>query len=364
MNIVCCVDDKYISHTTTMLTSLILNTKKKTNINIYIVYKKLDTENIRKMVESIKPFGVSVIFKHCRGLDTTNFNKRSYITETAYLKLEIPELLDNIDKVIYIDGDIIINNDIQELWEIDVSDYYLAAALDYNKKFATELGIPDTLYFNSGLMIMNLVKCREKEFRERCLEFLLSPLNPRNTCDQDVLNYATQQNFKKISSEWNYLISNQFLLSKLNYNIPSVIHYSFTPKPWVLFSEVKFKELYWEYRQKTLWANFLEGLGEISEFNFYIFGASKGGSLVLEEIKKLYPNFKIKGFIDNNKHKQNTEFLNLPIISTENLSKDNKTIVIVGSITYFPEIKFQLKNLEYYPLVNISDKFFVYKGIV
>lgn len=56
----------------------------------------------------------------------------SRFTIGAMFRLMLPEVLPNLNKIIYLDADIFVNTDIKELWDIDMTNYYFAGVPDHN----------------------------------------------------------------------------------------------------------------------------------------------------------------------------------------------------------------------------------------
>ena len=183
------------------------------------------------------------------------------------LRLFIPEVLDNINKVIYLDCDVIVTLDIAELWEIDLEDYPLAACPDPD--FPRSLGLkyyipkikklyhhllPRTPYFNAGVLILNLKSMRENTllslFASKYLEkFPYAPFS-----DQDVLNAYCKGKYIKLDKKYN-IFSNQVLDTDIG---DCCIHYCSLKKPWIVYSG-KIDDQYWNYFHLTPWAdNFKE----------------------------------------------------------------------------------------------------------
>ena len=97
-----------------------------------------------------------------KNLHTFEENGICQATPSALLKFKISEILANYDKIIYLDGDILVQKDLTELYNIDIDGYYVAAVDDtgkiYHKK---DVYAKYPNYFNSGVMLLNLKKCRE-----------------------------------------------------------------------------------------------------------------------------------------------------------------------------------------------------------
>ena len=130
MNIVCATDDNFVQHCTIMLTSLLLNNK---GVNIYLLTEGLKFENEKIIREQVEVLGgtLNVCF-----IDTSIVERfpmpadknLTHISRATYYRLLIPEILPlDVGKVIYLDCDIIVNGSLQELWDVNMAEYALAA---------------------------------------------------------------------------------------------------------------------------------------------------------------------------------------------------------------------------------------------
>lgn len=154
-------------------------------LNIYILtadvqelhpdYKPI-TEEQRKLYEKIiKDRNPKSEVKLIQlGKDFNNWvmssqNKLNQYTPFAFLRLfaaEVPELP---DKIIYLDTDVMINGDISELWNIDISNYELGVVKDRYGRFFI-----NPRYFNSGMLLINMPAIKESKLFERVREMCLN----------------------------------------------------------------------------------------------------------------------------------------------------------------------------------------------
>jgi lipopolysaccharide biosynthesis glycosyltransferase len=116
-------------------------------------------------------------------------------TEAASLRLLLPELLPKLDKILYLDCDIVVRQDIAKLWnETDLGDNYLAAvyeaAIEGQAERFRALGCDPARYFNSGFLLMNLAQMRNEKVSEKLLEACRVPY--LEFPDQDALNQVCQ----------------------------------------------------------------------------------------------------------------------------------------------------------------------------
>lgn len=171
-NIVFITDKGFYLPTVVAIKSFVETHKnKEDSYNVYCLYKGLEqthkdtflqmsTERIKvKLIDADEIHGIQDV----KRLKTHECSA----SPTALLKFELANIFEDLDQLLYMDGDIIVKDDISSLFDIDLKDNYVAAAYDtgimYNKTVRAK-GIED--YFNSGVMLLNLKKMREDNIRE------------------------------------------------------------------------------------------------------------------------------------------------------------------------------------------------------
>lgn len=129
----------------------------------------------------------------------------------AMFRVMLPKILGDLNRIIYLDADLLFNRDIQELWDIDINDYCLAAVPDLNVKKGYIWTYPTrgkvierTKYFNSGVLYMNLENIRKKgDLHIQTIEYLKE--HPESDLpDQDALNVIYKDDTLLIDENWNY----------------------------------------------------------------------------------------------------------------------------------------------------------------
>lgn len=192
INIVFICDDGYVLPTTVAITSIIHNKNKDTAININIIGKNLNKTN-REIIDQIKAKNVIVNYidvQDTLNLSVNNTHLLSNIpaNSSALLKFNIPKLLPNIDKVLYLDGDIIVQNDLSVLYGWNISEVYGAAVKDIGIGIPKELAKLKGNYFNSGVMLLNLKKMREDNISEKLCKYRENGYN--RFMDQDAFSWV------------------------------------------------------------------------------------------------------------------------------------------------------------------------------
>lgn len=262
-NLVCGIDDNYVQHLGVMLLSLFDNNK---NGQFHIYVLSLDLSHERKMLL------VKLVEEHGHKIDIINFDKKliesfpkkesDYISVAAYLRLFIPAILpQNLNKVLYADADIIFNGSVQEIYQLDVSKYALAAIEDAPNNHPLRLGYKEEdSYFNSGFLLLNLDYLRRIDFTNLALEYIKNNPNKMVLHDQDVLNALLHGEVLFLSIKWNMLdcfyfvkplIKPKHLNELIHYKKqPNVIHFSGPLKPWHIGCYHPYKYMYFHYLAK------------------------------------------------------------------------------------------------------------------
>lgn len=127
-------------------------------------------------------------------------------SEAASYRLLLPELLPKDDKVLYVDCDVIVRQDLSRLYaETAIGVNYLAAVyeapIEQQAERFTALGCNPRTYFNSGFLLMNLKQMREEHVVEKLLA--ASKTDWLEFPDQDVLNQVCQGRVLPLSPVYN-----------------------------------------------------------------------------------------------------------------------------------------------------------------
>ncbi len=262
MNVVCTFDNNYVPHAATMLTSLLFFNQ---NVNIYCISNDIDNRNIallKSLIADRLDSTLEIIIINADEFRDYKFGKQfDHLSIATYFRILIPNLLPiSVEKVLYLDCDIIINSSLEELWSTDISECALAGVED--QKINTvdgpkRLGYKKVFsYINAGVLLLNIKFLRNIGFVQKALDFLK---NSKNLLyhDQDVLNAVLFDKKKIVDAKWNVMdfmfipkysegvYKNLFYLRKS----PAVIHYTGKLKPWYKECNHPYKYLYKIFRE-------------------------------------------------------------------------------------------------------------------
>lgn len=249
MDIVLCTDSNLVTQTAVLINSIIYcNSENLLNFHILTLGLKKSDE---KILESYKNKNVTITIYPI--LEKTFISlpiHMGYITKGTYLRFFIESTLPaNIKKVLYLDVDTIVCENLTELWNEDIDGYAVAATKDvecddicrYNRLNYDNIDS----YFNAGVLLINLSYWREKQISKKSLNFLTEYPQKCLFHDQDALNFTLHGKVKFISHKYNVmyaffkqnyenlLLKKEYLRSiRKDLLNPVIIHYAGKLKPW------------------------------------------------------------------------------------------------------------------------------------
>lgn len=181
---------------------------------------------------------------------------------TLYRLLMDQYIPTNLDKVLYLDSDIIVNGSIDDLFGIEFNEHELVAAVEcsISKEHIKKIKVKSNKIFNAGVILFSFNRACNAEVFSQARDYVIE--NNTSFNDQDALNTVLDGRVKYISPKWNYelfrakrdLIYNKVDASKIN-----MIHYTGKDKPWDYYDINPYSYLYRFY--------YKELFGELMKFN-------------------------------------------------------------------------------------------------
>ncbi len=273
INIVLAINDNFIKQAATTITSIHKNSKKDSLIGINILHSDVTQQNqniIKDMVKDMKNISelnfVDMKQFVTRGLFDKYIVDENYITSETYYRLFIPNLFPQYDKVLYLDSDVIVCEDLTELYNTDIDNLYAGVVSVYKYFFknvlnlnddkiiseeylANKLNILNKTYFNAGILLLNLSEMRKDNIQEKSFEFLFKNY-PLLYQDQDILNSLFNNKVKFLDRKYNV-----YYRHYLHNSPTTILHFAGPQKPWNFYKLNEGFELYWKYFKLTPFYN-------------------------------------------------------------------------------------------------------------
>ncbi|TCF96628.1 hypothetical protein BZM26_36485 [Paraburkholderia strydomiana] len=255
---ICCIaDERYIVPTMVFLAS-VKKAKRATTIpSVTVLIPKGAKESMAVLEkQSDNDFSVKVLEVETAQFESLHKYKDNdnycMASPAAMFKFIIPTIFGDLDRILYLDTDLMVRKDLSELFMTSMSDQYLCAVADmWNPVTEREEIKKFKCYFNSGVMLMNLSKMRNDALPDRLIRAKLNSTN-FNLMDQDVFNEVCDGHVKTLDIKFNFLPvcykrhKHRFEMSVINQLYgsnyeeigevaadPVVAHWAGSDKPWV-----------------------------------------------------------------------------------------------------------------------------------
>lgn len=269
IHIACNIDANFMQHCAVTLVSLFEN-NKSADICVHIVAPSLSEENQQILRNLVASYGNDIRFYFppedllsCFAIK--KFGKR--ISMATYYRCMFSAILpDDVEKVLYLDCDIVVLGDISEFWNTDLSGCGAACIEDIGKdedeRYERLHYDRSYSYFNAGVLLINLDYWREHKVDKQCVEYFQTYPERILFNDQDLLNVVLHKDKVFVPLKWNmqdgfyrYGIDkkvadwNNFREELLH---PVILHYT-NKKPWNYDSMHPLRSEYYKYLDMTPW---------------------------------------------------------------------------------------------------------------
>ncbi len=194
----------------------------------------------------------------------------SFIAEAAF-PLVLSDLLpETVKRVLFLDPDMLVLDDIARIWETDISNGSVAAVVDQaiptcssprGVKNWSSLGIPDSApYFNAGVMLINLTRWRRLNIPARASEYFYRISGQTDFLHQEALNAVLWDDWVPLDERWNLIASLTGRAygpyKRFSWGPPGIVHFAGRFKPWRMRLGGPFAAVYNEFLARS-------GSGEI-----------------------------------------------------------------------------------------------------
>lgn len=264
VNIVCTCDANYTAHLATMLWSLIVNNRRR-KFRVFVLCDG-DIPGKEKLAEFLPSDRVELSLIPLKSSALIGLPVGHCFPRVIYAQLFIDRLLPvELDRVLYLDCDLIVRGDIGELWATDLRGRTIGAAAEataifFREKLGLPLGAP---YFNNGVLVIDLTRWRERKVGERVLAIARESPERLTWFDQCAMNIALEGDWLPLDPIWNHQQSGDGVryqgvmhfrkMTTEERRTIRIAHFTGTPKPWHFLNYHPLKKEYLEYRSHTPW---------------------------------------------------------------------------------------------------------------
>lgn len=279
LNVLFSSDNNYAQHLGVAMQSLLENNQDFTAVRIYVIDNEISALSKKKFCSIASKYSNAAIFwiPFEKWKTKLQLNMTWRISISSYARLFVAEMIpDEIDRILYLDCDMIVCDSLQNLWNTELKGCILGAVQDSigdSTKNAVGL-LPDDQYFNSGMLLIDLAKWRNLSIGTKCFQYIEEKNGSVIHHDQGVLNGVLRNQWFRLPLCDN-LMTIHFIFNRrrvIDYfgehaefysedeimdakEHPVILHYtpSFTSRPWCRDCKHPRKSLYWENLVQTPW---------------------------------------------------------------------------------------------------------------
>ncbi|MDR2790728.1 MAG: glycosyltransferase [Campylobacteraceae bacterium] len=231
------INDQYVKHAVTTAYS-ILRSNPNAVFRFHIICDDLSHESRSSFLHLSFRFKERCFFEYHDAPKSFFSDIKltiEYISIHTYYRLMLADILPELDKILYLDADILVQGDLSELWETELENYYAAGVsdlyidiIDYKKEIGFKSG---DLYINAGVILFNLSAIRRDNMQEKLLAAAHELSGKVRFQDQDIINIVFKGGIKAVPDKFNFASDNMHKYPK-QINSASIIHYNGKGKPW------------------------------------------------------------------------------------------------------------------------------------
>ncbi len=216
-------DNTYSLPTGVAIQSAIQSKNEETHYDISVIIYRVSRENQERLLSQARP-DVTIRLIEASDIDIERYQEKGYyVSPSSLLKFNIPDLLPDLKKVLYLDGDILVKQDLAEFFNTSLKKTYVAGVRDMAGEVIACMQdkLSLTRYMNTGIMLMNLDLMRQENLTERLYQ--VKKDHPEYCCmDQDVFNFVFRENITWLPPKYNLMFAN---LAGLHLPIEDVNHF-------------------------------------------------------------------------------------------------------------------------------------------
>ena len=274
-------DDRFAEILGVSLVSLYENSQDMDDIVVYVLDSGIKIENKHRIESISKDYRRSdIVWLQAQDISKVLAMEikadRGSLSQYArlFVSSDLPETL---DRVLYLDCDIVVNKSIKELWNLELHDKTIAALMDaFSPAYRANIGLnPTDIMFNSGVMLIDLNRWKETKVEQRLLKFIESKNGKIQQGDQGALNavlshdtYCFEPWFNSVTIYHDFNYDEMMIYRKppegfygreeINRAVedPSVVHFTtsfLSKRPWLVGCQHRYVDVWLKYKNMSPW---------------------------------------------------------------------------------------------------------------
>jgi len=244
------VDNKYIYHSLITIMSLSENAGQSI-YQFHIISSELDETDAELFIRVLAGTQHGLIFHHTGDNLFTSLPTTALFTRAAYYRLLAPMLVPDARRVLYLDADMVCLKSPAELWSIPMEEGVIALVVGdsdrQQPRLASNIGLKNACYFNSGMMLIDVVQWNNEHISEQVFNILNTAGSRFQYPDQDALNIVLEESVRYVDRRFNYIEMLAHDEQGYNIDVPAdtcIVHYAGADKPWQEWNKQKVCQYY------------------------------------------------------------------------------------------------------------------------
>jgi lipopolysaccharide biosynthesis glycosyltransferase len=264
-----CGDDGYAVPLAATLKSIERSQPDPTHLAVTVLGFGLTSRSTDRLRRSVPQLDLR--FRDVESQLPSDLPENAQLTRAAYGRLAAPALVE-AERFVYLDADLIVNDDLSYLFEFDLAGNPIAAARSVNiPTVSSPLGLmdwkrlglaPNTPYFNSGVLVVDRAAWQSADLTHRVLDFVRDYRDHARFLDQDGMNAVLAGKFARLPLRWNqeymlrtgrhlgYLVFPQAEVTEAE-RAPAIVHFTAREKPWLKWCRDPATGDWWELIRST-----------------------------------------------------------------------------------------------------------------
>lgn len=212
------------------------------SIRFYLINSDFPNEWIRQLNKCLERFDSGII--NCRVTSEQISRYKTDISYTVFLRYFIADFVQE-DKALYLDCDLLVTKNLDDLFATDLQDYPLAAVRDFGGRayFGQEI-------FNAGVLLVNNAFWKKENMTQKLIDLTNEWHDKVEQADQSILNMLFENRWLELDFDYNHIvIHKQFTDYQLpaGQDYPAIIHYLSHRKPWKDLAAQTYRDVWWYY---------------------------------------------------------------------------------------------------------------------
>ena len=229
----------YVDQVLTTIKSICYHNR---SLRFYLINSDFPNEWIKQLNKRLEKFDSEII--NCRVTSEQISRYKTDISYTVFLRYFVADFVKE-EKALYLDCDLVVTKNLDDLFATDLQDYPLAAVRDFGGRayFGREI-------FNAGVLLINNDLWKQENMTQKLIDLTNEWHDKVDQADQSILNMLFEHKWLELDFDYNHIvIHKQFTDYQLpaGQDYPAIIHYLSHRKPWKDLAAQTYRDVWWYY---------------------------------------------------------------------------------------------------------------------